>query len=83
MTLHIASCLFALIVFAIGVMNFVWVHPVPGVVYLFLSLLYVPVANTFLKNRFGFQIPVIVKSILGVVIIWFTLGVSDLGDMID
>ena len=80
---HIISMLFGVAVLVIGIANLLWVHAVPGIVFLLLSLLYVPQANTFLRSRFGFTIPPAVKIILGIVVIWFTLGVSDLGDMID
>jgi hypothetical protein len=83
MTSHVISWIFALTVLAIGVFNTFLVHPVPGVIYLLLSLVYFPPANDLLEERTGFSIPPVVKIILGVVIIWFTLGVSDLGDMID
>jgi hypothetical protein len=82
-TSHIISWLFGTLVFAIGVLNVFLVHPVPGVVYLLLSLIYMPPANAVLKKRLGLSIPLAVKIILGIFIIWFTLGVSDLGDMID
>jgi hypothetical protein len=59
------------------------VHPVPGVIFLFLSFPYFPPVNDMFRKRFVFSIPVVVKILLGIVIIWFTLGVSDLGDMID
>ncbi|WP_246853699.1 hypothetical protein [Rufibacter aurantiacus] len=51
--------------------------------YLLLSLIYFPPANGFLHRRLGFSISVAVKVILFVIIMMFTLGVSDLGDMID
>jgi hypothetical protein len=80
---HIISWLFGTTVLAIGVLNLILVHSVPGAVYLLLSLVYFPPANAMLKKRFGFSIPIVVKILLGIVIIMFTLGVSDLGDMID
>jgi hypothetical protein len=83
MTSNIISWIFGTAVFAIGVLNLFWVHPVPGVFYLLLSLVYLPPANAILKNGFGLSIPLVVKIILSIVIIMFTLGVSDLGDMID
>ena len=79
----IIGWVFGIIVFAIGVANLFLVHPVPGIVYLFLSLIYFPPANAFLKEKTGFYIPKVVKIILGIIIIQFTLGVSDLGDIID
>jgi hypothetical protein len=82
-TLHIVSWLFGAVVFAIGVLNAILVHPVPGTVFLLLSFVYFPPTNEVLKQRFGFTILPAVKIILGIFIIWFTLGISDLGDMID
>lgn len=70
-------------VFLIGLLNILLVHPVPGTVYVLLSFVYLPPVNGLLKKKFGFSIPLVVKIILGFVIFWFTLGVSDLGDMID
>lgn len=83
LTSHIISWLLGLIVFVIGLSNLILVHAVPGVVFLLLSFLFPPQTNAFLRKRFGFGIPAAVKIILGLAIIWFTLGVSDLGDMID
>ena len=77
------SGIFALLVIAIGVANLILVHAVPGVVYLLLSLVYLPPVNDFLQKKFGFSIPTIIKIMLGIILIMFTLGVSDLGDMID
>lgn len=80
---RVISWLLGAIVLAIGVANLVWVHPVPGGVFLLLSLLYFPPADALFRKMFGFTVPLPAKIILGLVIIWFTLGVSDLGDMID
>jgi hypothetical protein len=77
------SWLFGLIVLAIGVANLLLVHPVPGMAFLLLSLVYIPPANSFLRNKLGFTIPPLVKIAVGIMIILFTLGVSDLGDMMD
>ena len=79
----IISWLFSIIVVAIGILNMLLVHPVPGAVFLLLSLVYIPPANNFFKERTGFSIPTVLKLILGILIIWFTLGPSDLGDIID
>ena len=79
----ITGWIFGLIVFAIGVLNMILVHPVPGLIYILLSFVYFPSVNNVLRKRVGFTIPPLVKIILGIFIIWFTLGISDLGDMID
>ena len=78
-----AGWLFGALVLAVGIANLVLVHPVPGFAYVLLSLLYFPCANTALGKRFGFSIPGLVKLLLGIALVIFTLGVSDLGDMID
>jgi len=80
---QISGWLFGLVVFAIGAANLLLVHPVPGITFLLLSLVYFPPANVLLRDLTGISIPLLVKIILGVVIVMFTLGVSDLGDMLD
>jgi hypothetical protein len=80
---NILSWIFALLLFVIGILNIILIHPVPGLVYFVLSFLYSPPANKMFKERFGFGIPNAVKIVSGVLILMFTLGVSDLGDMID
>lgn len=72
---------FGMLVALIGIANLVLVHPVPGIVFLLLSLVYIPPVNGALKQWLGFSIPSLLKIILGFVIIWFTLGISDLGEM--
>lgn len=79
----ISGWAFGVVVVAIGILNMLLVHPVPGIVYLLLSLIYLPPANAYLRKKLGFRIPLLLKIVLGVVLIMFTLGVSDLGDMID
>jgi hypothetical protein len=79
---NMISCVFGIVVLTIGILNVVLVHPTPGVIYFLLSFIYFPPANAILKKRFGYSITY-VKIILGMIIIWFTLGISDLGDMID
>ena len=77
----LAGWLFGLILVIIGVMNLLLVHPVPGIAYLTFSLIYFPPVNEWLRAKFGFRIPSAVKIILGIFIMWFTLGVSDLAEM--
>jgi len=79
----ISGWVFGIIVVIIGVLNLFLVHPVPGIAYLLISLVYFPPANAYLKKIVGITIPMILKIVLAIVLIMFTLGVSDLGDMID
>lgn len=80
---EISGWLFGILLTMVGVLNLVLVHPVPGLGYLLLSFIYIPPANAYIKRVFGFSIPLTVKILLGIVLILFTLGVSDLGNMID
>lgn len=80
---NMISWILGLIVFTIGILNLVLIHPVPGIIGLLLSLLFFPPVNELLMKRFGFVIPFAVKIVLALVIFWFTLGISDLGDVID
>ena len=82
-TLYISSWIFGIIVVAIGLLNLFLIHPVPGIAYLLLSFLYFPAANIILWKRVGFPVELAIKIILAIVIVMFTFGVSDLGDMID
>jgi hypothetical protein len=78
----VSGWLFGLVLIAIGVANLILVHPVPGIVYLLLSLIYLPPTNDYFTAKFGFAIPRLVKIFLGIFIMWFTLGISDLADII-
>ena len=80
---NLAGWLFALLLLAIGIANLVLVHPVPALGYGLVSLVYLPPVGDALKRRFGVSIPVSIKVVLAIVVVMFTLGVSDLGDMID
>jgi hypothetical protein len=79
----IGGWIVSIVVIATGILNIFLVHPVPGVIYLLISLVYLPPANVYLKNKFAITIPVLLKLILAFTLLMFTLGVSDLGDMID
>jgi hypothetical protein len=82
-TSTVIEWMFAGLVLAAGIANLALVDPVPALAYGLASLVYLPPANAVLKDRFGVSIHPVVKIALGIVIVMFTLGVSDLGDMID
>jgi hypothetical protein len=77
----ITGWLFGLLLVTIGVMNIFLVHPVPGITYLLLSMIYFPPVIEWLKDKYRIRIPVPIKIALGVFIMMFTLGVSDLAEM--
>lgn len=72
---------FGISILCLGILNLFLVHPVPGIVYLLLSLLFLPPVHKWLRNSYGVSIPWVFLILLGLVIFWFTLGVSDLGEM--
>ena len=80
-TWNIISWAFGMLFVGIGVSNLILVHPVPGIFYLLLSLVYVPQVNVVLKRWSGFSVPLIVKVILGLAVLWATLAVTDLAEM--
>jgi hypothetical protein len=79
----IISWIFGIVFFIIGVLNIIFVHIVPGSFYILFTFLYIPSTNIYFKNRFGFSIPIAVKIILGLIILWATLGVGDLMEMFE
>lgn len=79
--LQVSSWIFAAVLLTLGLLNLALVHPVPGIAYLLLSCLYLPPVSSFLTKKTGFPVPPAVKIILGIVIIWFTLGISDLAEI--
>ena len=80
---QIGGWVFGIVIVTVGILNIFLVHPVPGLAYLLLSLVYLPPANAYLQKKYATTIPLLLKIMLAIVIVMFTLGVSDLGDMID
>ena len=80
---NLISWILGLIILILGLLNIFLVHPVPGIAFLIFSIIFFPPTNDFLLKKFGFTIPFSGKVIFFLIIIWFTLGVSDLGEMID
>ena len=72
-----------LAVFILGLLYLGLVHPVPGIICLLLSMVFFPPSNDIVYKQLGFKTPLPVKVLLFVILFWFTLGVSELGDMID
>jgi hypothetical protein len=82
--LNIISWIFGIVVFAIGVLNVFWGNDQGfGIFLVLLSFIYFPPVNAILKKWMGFSIHGIVKILLGVFIIWASLGVGELFGKID
>ena len=80
---HISSWGFGLLLVVIGLLNIILVHPVPGLIYLVLACIYMPPTAVWLKKKISFSIPRAVKIILGLLIMWVTLGVGDLMEIFE
>ena len=82
----IISWLFGIVVVAIGLVNLFWGNdPGFGVFLLLLSLVYFLPVNAILRKLTGFTIPKlgIVKIVLGIFILWASLGVGELFDKVE
>jgi len=76
--------LFGVTVFTIGIINVFWGNdPGFGIFLLILSFVYFPPVNLWLKKSTGFAIPAIAKLLLGIFIIWASLGVGELFSKIE
>ncbi len=74
---------FAAVLLSIGLANLLLVHPVPAAGYGIAALAYVPPVGDWLDRRLGWSVHPVARLALAVVIVLFTLGVSDLGDIVD
>ena len=79
--LNIVSFVFGLLLLTIGIMNVFMVHPIPGIIYILVSLIFFPPTNNLLKKTLNFTIPFKLKLIIFILIMWFTLGVGDLAEI--
>lgn len=84
--MNIISWIFGVVFFAIGVVNTFWGNDREfGVFIILLSFIYFLPVNDILKKMTGFTIPKmgIVKIVLGIFILWASLGVGELFDKIE
>ena len=79
--LDIVSLVFGLLLLTIGIMNVFMVHPIPGIIYILVSLIFFPPTNNLLKKTLNFTIPFKLKLIIFILIMWFTLGVEELSEI--
>ena len=81
---NILGWLFGIAVLAAGFINIFWGNDQGfGLFLVLLSLVYFPPVNVILDQKLGFAIPLIVKILLGLFIVWASLGVGELFNKID
>jgi hypothetical protein len=73
---------FCLLFLITGILNTIFVHIVPGVFYVLLSIFFFPPTNNFLKKRFGFSIHPLVKLPIGLFVLWASLAVGELVEIL-
>ena len=84
--LKILSWLFGIVVLMIGLINTFWGNDTAfGVFLMLLSFVYFLPVNCIFKQLTGFSIPRmgLVRILLGIFILWASLGVGELFDKID
>ena len=68
------SWIFGILVFLDGLLNlFRGNDPGLGFAFLILSLIYFPPVGRLIRSNLGFGIPVIIKILLGIAILWISL----------
>ncbi|WP_256012180.1 hypothetical protein [Desertivirga xinjiangensis] len=81
---EIFSWLFGMAVLVAGAINTFWGNdPGFGIFLTLLSLVYFPPVDAIVRKNIAVSVPVLVKMLLGVFIIWASLGVGELFDKID
>lgn len=75
---NIIAWFLGILFLTIGILNLIYIHPVPAGIYMLLSLLYLPPITRYVKQKTGFRISPIILIILAFLVLWFTLGVGDL-----
>jgi hypothetical protein len=75
--------IFGILFFVIGVLNVFLVDIVPGVLYILLALLYFPRVTRFIENKIRFSIPSLALLLLGLLVLWGTLAVGELMEILE
>ncbi|NNK70502.1 MAG: hypothetical protein HKO96_08490 [Flavobacteriaceae bacterium] len=67
----------------IGILNLILIHPVPGLIYIVIAMIYFPPIADRFENIIRIRIPQAIKIILAFLIIWFTLAVGELVELFE
>ena len=67
----------------IGIMNIVWVHSLPGMLYLSAVLVLNPAIHKWLTHKWALEISTTFRWFLFLLIFWMTLGVGDLMELFE
>ena len=71
------SWILFLMLLIVGILNLILVHPVPGFIYIILGLICLPQTNILLKKSFSFTVSFVVKIILFLLFMWYSLAMGE------
>ena len=74
---------FSFIFSVLGVLNMIFIHIVPGLLYGIIALIYFPISSIFIKQKLGITFTRSAKIIYGATVMWGTLAVGDLMELFD
>ena len=77
---NVVKWIFAIVFLGIGILNAFIIHPMPGIFYMLISLLYAPPFLAYVKRRLQMTIPYALLIIVALALLWATLAVGDLAE---
>lgn len=75
--------IFAVLFLVLGVLNFIYVHAVPGLFYSLLALFYLPKTQDLIIRKTSITLSFWLLIIFGLLILWGTLAVGDLFELFE
>lgn len=72
------SWFMAVLFVVLAVLYLIYIHPIPAAIYALLSLLYLPPAVQYFRNKTGRTLSPIILGILAFLVLWYTLAVGEL-----
>ncbi|MBT8206153.1 MAG: hypothetical protein KJO20_12320 [Eudoraea sp.] len=73
----------AILFLLLGILNAIYIHQIPAIFYMLISLFYVPPLARSAKEKLGFGIPRIIKLLFALFILWATLAIGELMELFE
>ena len=68
----------AILFVLLGILNAIYIHHIPAIFYILISLFYVPPLVRRVRKKIGLGIPRIIKLLFALFILWATLAIGEL-----
>lgn len=78
-----SSYIFGFLLVILGILNICLVAIVPGILYILVASIYLPYTYNIISNRLSIKVSSVIKVVMGVLLVWGTLGVSDLFEIFE